>query len=131
MMLHKFGHMLLVLGSCLCGCVAPKGEEGTETSPAELALRVDEIQESLDALRESVEALSAGSSRDELRALTIERVAWGDDLGLPEWIRTHYDDSVLICHVTEWEGFPKMKRWVSSSSWTWLRLCSHRWCSQV
>ncbi len=53
----------------------------------------------------------------ELRKLTIDRLVWSDDPGLPTAMAQNLAsrDPALLAHVEEWHGFPAMKEFTSKA----------------
>jgi hypothetical protein len=105
---------LMWIGLFCFGCVAPAPADNSRTAElAAITQRLDHLDESLAKLSRRAEnledAVSFASAEGELTTMTIDDVRWYADV----FLESEQQANVLLCHVEEWKGFGKMKRFTS------------------
>lgn len=98
---------------CVLGCSTPQRQPAPTPSSADASAKeLAQLKEAVANLQNKVghleSEISAASAEGELTAMTIDRVQWSgkDSLNLGgEGAKRE-----LLCHVVEWKGFGKMKR---------------------
>jgi hypothetical protein len=102
------------MGLLCFGCAAPTPADDSRTAEyAAITKRLDHVDESLAKLSRRAEiledAVSFASAEGELTKMTIDEVRWYADV----FRESEQHADMLLCHVEEWKGFGKMKRFTS------------------
>jgi hypothetical protein len=94
--------VLVLLSAC---STAPKA-----TPPGELSMLRDQVAQltkRVNYLETEVKVLNPAG---EFKQMTIDWVRWSDDPKLGMTMGDGLREPALLCHVVEWNGYPRMKR---------------------
>jgi hypothetical protein len=109
---HALGFGLLA-GCVACAApqrgIAPDDLRVLRGEIAHLRQSVADLENSVGHLQSEV---SAASADNELTAMTIDSVAWSENVS-GSFVMA--DEPVLLCHVVEWRDFGKMLRFTRKS----------------